>query len=481
MRRGEGVFEPESPAWAYDPDKDNRFFASFISGAHRLANGNTLVCSGPDGRVLEVTADGEVVWEYKNPFALVEGANPPNDNNFSMFRASRIPPDHPALEGKALAPIDPQPKTAHQLFAERQPPEESPTGWQSLTSLENGMPPWATVLGAEGRTLQLRPDPDNDDRAILIATGESTSFARSHRPYENFILELEWKLTEKGGDAGVLVWADPLPAVGAATPRGVEIDIFGGEATGESSPQGAVFANEGARITPRPAIPRRRRAVDPQGGPSPCATGGAVEPLPGNGSRWHSHTRSKRPLSRRRAGVSTVSRYLGLVSNSGEVQIRNARIWDLPAGAHAAGEADAAHPASSHRPLYNGVDLEGWKVVRGDWEAGDWRMTCGAGSSAIEITLPDGAKGLQFDFKRANGPGDGGTLPLEIGGARFDAAGEIVGQWNRVVVSLADSEVAVEFGKTRQTIEQSSDESVRLALFNDGAAAEFANVFVVPD
>ena len=46
------------------------FFSSFISGAQRLANGNTLICSGANGTIFEVTPDKTIVWKYVNPVAI---------------------------------------------------------------------------------------------------------------------------------------------------------------------------------------------------------------------------------------------------------------------------------------------------------------------------------------------------------------------------------------------------------------------------
>jgi hypothetical protein len=43
---------------------DRRFFSWFISSVQRLKNGNTLISEGHDGRVFEVTPDGEIVWEF---------------------------------------------------------------------------------------------------------------------------------------------------------------------------------------------------------------------------------------------------------------------------------------------------------------------------------------------------------------------------------------------------------------------------------
>lgn len=60
-------FGPDKPVWSYTAENKADFFATFISGAHRLPNGNTLICSGPDGTVFEVTPDKQIVWKFVNP------------------------------------------------------------------------------------------------------------------------------------------------------------------------------------------------------------------------------------------------------------------------------------------------------------------------------------------------------------------------------------------------------------------------------
>ena len=105
-------FGPVESAWSYSTPN---YRASFISGAHRLLNGNTLITSGPRGRFIEVTPGQETVWEYWTPYSgevfLPDGSRPqPIDFNvFAVFRATRIPPDHPALAGRNLEPMNPQP------------------------------------------------------------------------------------------------------------------------------------------------------------------------------------------------------------------------------------------------------------------------------------------------------------------------------------------------------------------------------------
>jgi hypothetical protein len=99
-RDAQKPFGPTAPLWSYsDPEK---FCSQFISGAQRLPNGDTLICEGKAGRVFEVTKEGTIVWEYLNPLggevepSAQGGKAPPH----ALFRATRIPKDHPALKGR---------------------------------------------------------------------------------------------------------------------------------------------------------------------------------------------------------------------------------------------------------------------------------------------------------------------------------------------------------------------------------------------
>jgi hypothetical protein len=110
-------YGPAELAWtaALSPDR----FAPFISGSARLRDGNTFVCAGTDGILLELSPTGESVWEYRNPYSgnLVMADGKPatptaGEIPYSVFRATRIPLDHPALTGRDLKPLDPQPPWA---------------------------------------------------------------------------------------------------------------------------------------------------------------------------------------------------------------------------------------------------------------------------------------------------------------------------------------------------------------------------------
>lgn len=101
-------YGPPEPVWEFAGSGGRRLSAEFLSGAHRLANGDTFVTAGPEGRILEVTPNGEIVWEYLNPFSG-SAPNPAGDPPYSVFRATFVPADHPGLVGRDLEPLDPQP------------------------------------------------------------------------------------------------------------------------------------------------------------------------------------------------------------------------------------------------------------------------------------------------------------------------------------------------------------------------------------
>ena len=87
---GEGEpYGPEELTWEYNPPEEEKFLSFFISGAQRLPNGNTLVNQGAGAKVREVTADGEIVWEYTY--------KDQTDAPHMLFRAYRFPEDHPAI------------------------------------------------------------------------------------------------------------------------------------------------------------------------------------------------------------------------------------------------------------------------------------------------------------------------------------------------------------------------------------------------
>ena len=91
--------------WEYSMtgQESYRFFSHYVSAAQRLPNGNTLITEGADGRVFEVTGEGEIVWEFVSPYF---GTNAPGTNR--VYRAYRVPYEWvPQLDRPVERPVVP--------------------------------------------------------------------------------------------------------------------------------------------------------------------------------------------------------------------------------------------------------------------------------------------------------------------------------------------------------------------------------------
>lgn len=86
--------------WKYQGYPAHTFSSPFISGAQRLDNGHTLICEGMWGRIFEVTADGEIVWEFISPHFVPDEPVTPNSGTNSLFRAYRYAADSPQIQGR---------------------------------------------------------------------------------------------------------------------------------------------------------------------------------------------------------------------------------------------------------------------------------------------------------------------------------------------------------------------------------------------
>lgn len=94
--------DPESKdiVWRYFPKKNPlTFWSPHISGCQRLETGNTLICEGGQGCIFEVTPDGEVVWEFINPFFGPHPVLPGSETNW-VFRAKRYAADSPEIKNR---------------------------------------------------------------------------------------------------------------------------------------------------------------------------------------------------------------------------------------------------------------------------------------------------------------------------------------------------------------------------------------------
>ena len=61
--------------WSFRGTDDDPLDSQIRGGAQRLTGGNTLISESTAGRILEVTPDGAVVWEYGNPLVALENGH----------------------------------------------------------------------------------------------------------------------------------------------------------------------------------------------------------------------------------------------------------------------------------------------------------------------------------------------------------------------------------------------------------------------
>jgi hypothetical protein len=90
-----------------------------------------LICQGRRGWIFEVTPEGGIVWKYWTPYSgtvtMVDGLQPSPVEKFTyaIFRATKIPPDCPALAGRELKPFDPQPPPISREYEEKKTEDRS--------------------------------------------------------------------------------------------------------------------------------------------------------------------------------------------------------------------------------------------------------------------------------------------------------------------------------------------------------------------
>ena len=99
------TYSPLTFHWTYQSSTPTDFYASNISGAQRLPNGNTLICDGPAGTFVEIDYTGNTVWEYINPVSqsgIIAQSNPITQN--IVFRSYRYPINYNGFNGQTLTP-----------------------------------------------------------------------------------------------------------------------------------------------------------------------------------------------------------------------------------------------------------------------------------------------------------------------------------------------------------------------------------------
>lgn len=172
----------------------------------------------------------------------------------------------------------------------------------------------------------------------LVCTGNPIGVMRSVKQYENFMLHVEWKHMEAGGNSGIFLWSNAVPDNESRLPDGVEVQMLELDwvnlnwQNGAPAPiayvHGELFGVGGVK-----AVPENPRGERSKSWENRCkgrgewntydviAVDGTVK-LSVNGKFVNSLSQSSQ-----RKG------YLCLESEGAEIHFRNLRIIELPGSA----------------------------------------------------------------------------------------------------------------------------------------------------
>lgn len=167
---------------------------------------------------------------------------------------------------------------------------------------------------------------------ILVCSGHPIGVLRTKRQYENFILQVEWKHLEAGGNSGVFVWSEGEPPKGKRLPKGVEVQVLEldwsvqHKAT-DAYVHGEIFGTSGLKT--KPDNPRGTRSK-------------SWEKRCKGKEQWNRYTivcvDGVIKLSVNGKFVNGISNaavkkgYICLESEGAEIHFRNIRILELPPG-----------------------------------------------------------------------------------------------------------------------------------------------------
>jgi hypothetical protein len=165
------AYEPARPVWNYTAPKKTDFYSWFISGAQRLANGNTLICAGAYGTFFEVTPEKEIVWKYVNPVKFGSSPSPSHQPGHIL---SPIVGDFLAISTMQRKQIDEIQKDidAHLDMLLTADQKKQSVGWpKNATASGYGPPPTPSqvMTTTEQHRLKLTDDQKKDLTALQKA------------------------------------------------------------------------------------------------------------------------------------------------------------------------------------------------------------------------------------------------------------------------------------------------------------------------
>ncbi len=107
---------------------------------------------------------------------------------------------------------------------------------------------------------------------LLLCTGNPIGVMRSEKQYENFMLHVEWKHLEPGGNSGIFVWSAAKPGEENRLPDGIEVQMLEldwvnlNKQNGETPPiayvHGELFGVGGVKTVPDNPRGERSKSIE---------------------------------------------------------------------------------------------------------------------------------------------------------------------------------------------------------------------------
>lgn len=338
----------------------------------------------------------------------------------------------------------------------------------------------------------------------IYSTGAPICELRTERMYENFVLDVEWMHLTPKGNAGVFIWADPLPARGQPFLRAIEVQVLDGRETPFYTSHGDIFPIHGAKMTPdRPHPGGWDRSLP-------------VEKRAKPAGQWNHYRitadRGRVTLEVNGKAVSggyditPRKGYIALESEGAPAMFRNLRIRELPS-ADALPADQVAAVDEGYRSLYSGVDLSGWREdgAAGHFAPADWQVAAGGPGRAAKGTLVSTTSFKNVDFFidwRCGAPEENekpapkevtadASADLIVAGhsderLRLSCRDRVNGQaegtgWNRTRVRKRDAKVEVELNGHALVSHAPAMHVVvtaPISISHEGGVMTLANIFV---
>jgi len=173
---------------------------------------------------------------------------------------------------------------------------------------------------------------------LLVCTGQPIGVMRSEKQYENFIMHIEWRHVEAGGNSGTFIWSEGTVPKGKRLPKGLEVQMLeldwvnlNKQEDGTPRPiayvHGEVFGANGLKTVPDNPRGTRSKSIENR-----CKGKG----------QWNTYdvvaVDGVVKLSVNGKFVNGISKasvkkgYICLESEGAEIHFRNIRIMELPPG-----------------------------------------------------------------------------------------------------------------------------------------------------